>query len=133
MGDRIKTMKKIPSIIVCLATVLAFSGCKTDYEEFYFKGTVIYGEMCSSMMVGYLMEIEKPSGVGDTITYNGTFYKNAVMAYRAPRPLKKDETVIGVAYKYKDFAALNCLLVPLYTLPELSIISVDEDPSVLGE
>jgi len=124
-------MKRLSSIIVSMAAVLAFSGCKTDYEEFYFKGTVITGEMCSSMMVGYLMELEQPAGVGDTITYDGTFYKNAVMAYRAPRPLKKNETVIGVAYKYKDFAALNCLLVPLFNLPELSIISVDEDPSVL--
>ena len=117
--------------LIALTLLACLCGCDRKYEEFYFKGTVLSVEMCNSTGMGYLMEIESPAGLGDTVTHNGKLYRNAVMAYRAPRPIMKGETVVGVAYRHRDFAAYNCLVPPLHTLPELGLISVDEDPSVI--
>lgn len=123
-------MKRLSTLLLTLVTLLSVS-CKRDYEEFYFKGHIIDAKECSSTQIGYLMVIDKPEGVGDTITYRGKLYENAVMAYQASRRLKADETIYGVAYFYKNFATYNCVGLYYYTLPEISLISVDEAPSVI--
>ena len=122
-------------LLPCMALMLSLlaAGCKRNYEEFYFKGTVIDGFLCSGTMVGYAFCVEKPAGIGDTLTVGGTRYVNVVYGYRAPRRLSVGETTYGVAYLYKDFSALNCVVLPLHRLPEMQIISVDEEPSVVGE
>lgn len=108
-----------------------FTGCHKA-EEFYIKGKVIYaGLLCSTYNLGYLIEVETPQGIGDTVTLNGKLYHNAVMGYRAPRIMKDGEEFVGVAYEYPNFAQYNCQVVYFERLPQLFMLSVDEDPSVL--
>lgn len=121
-------MKPLPLLA---ALALALTSCGGDYEEFYFKGTVLDVEICSASSMGFLMQIESPAGLGDTATFNGHLYHNAVMAYRPPRPIYAGDTIVGVAYLHRDFAAYNCLVPPQHNLPELGLISVDEDPSLI--
>lgn len=123
--------RKIIGMTAFFVALAALGGCKRNYEEFYFKGTAVSMINCSSRMMGYVIEVEKPEGVGDTVTIGGVHYKNAVLAYRAPRIIKQEETIYGVAYVHRDFGALNCVVVPLFTLPEWGLISVDEKPEVI--
>ncbi len=119
--------------LVAVATIMTTS-CKKEYEEFYFKGTVIGGELCGSpeSPQGYMMVIEKPTDIGDTITYMGRFYENVIMGYgKNTRSLTDGEVVYGVAYIFKNYAAMNCSGVFQYKLPEMVMLSVDEDPSHL--
>ena len=115
------------SVLLLLAVLLLATACKRDYDEFYFVGRVVGAELCSATTMGYLVEVEKPLAIGDTITVQSGTLSNAVMAYRAPRKLVKDERIFGVGYLTKDFAALNCIGIYNYNLPEMIILSVDED------
>lgn len=126
-------MKKIAASLLFLFVIVSITSCKRNYEEFYFKGKVVDGQFCAATQMAYMIEVEYPEGIGDTITLNGVHYKNAVMGYRPPRLLKADETVYGVAYFYKDYAAYNCMFIFYDNLPEMFLLSVDEDPSVVGE
>ncbi len=117
-------MKK--TLILAILSLLLFSSCK-DYEEFRFVGKVVGAEMCTSTVVGYVIDLSLPDTLGGTITIGGTTYNHAVMAYRASRALKKDEVVFGVGYLTESFSALNCFGLIDNNLPEMILVSVDED------
>ena len=87
--------------------------------------------MCSASSVSYLIEVAQPTTIGDSITVDGVHLKNAVMAFRSPERMKIDDTIYGVAYNTHDFAALNCAVLYFTSLPEIVLMSVDEDPSVI--
>ena len=118
------------SLLLPLALLL-LAGCKRDYEEFYFKGVVLGAEICNLQTDTYIIDIEYPEGIGDTLTYDGALHKNVVFGYKPPRRVMVGDTLIGVAYQYKSFAAFNCYLTLTYDLPEYFLLSVDEDPSVI--
>lgn len=107
------------------------SGCFADYEEYYFKGKVLGGDMCTGTRPMYLIEVEKPQGVGDTLTVDGKLHRNVVMGHRASRLMKDGETVYGVAYNTADYAAYNCFMIFDYQLPEVVLVSVDEDSTTV--
>ncbi len=117
-------MKK--TLILSLS-FLFFIACNRDVDEFRFKGKVVGAEMCTSSLMGYVIDISYPDSLGGSIMIDGTTYNHAVMAYRSSRLLKKDEVVYGVAYFTKSFAALNCLGLINSDLPEIVLLSVDED------
>lgn len=120
--------KRAIGLMLCVVALLA--SCKRNYEEIYVKGRVVGAEMCSSNRLGYLMEMEYPAEIGDTITTYYGHFNNAVMAYEAPRRLEKDEVVYGVAYVTRDYAALHCVGLYNYTLPEIVLLSADEDSTI---
>lgn len=116
---------KIFLIIIFISTLLVSCG---DDEEFRFVGKVIGGRLCSPSLVGYIIEIQSPDDIGGTITIGNTTYNNTVMAYRASRILHNGEIVYGVAHKTSSFAALNCQGLIEEDLPEIILLSVDEEP-----
>ncbi|MBP5535559.1 MAG: hypothetical protein J6X62_02070 [Bacteroidales bacterium] len=128
MNNTSRTLLTIAAIMLATGMTAA---CKRDYEEFYFAGRVIGAELCSSTTMGYMIQVDRPSNIGDTITLGEAVQENAVMAYRSPRKLVKDERVYGVAYLTKDFAALNCIGIYNYKLPEMVLLSVDEDSATV--
>ncbi|MBQ9474151.1 MAG: hypothetical protein IJU81_07050 [Bacteroidales bacterium] len=125
-----QAIKITTTVLTMLALITLSTACKRDYEEFYFVGRVVGAELCSARTMGYMIEVEKPAGIGDTITVPAGVMRNAVMAYRSPRKLVKDQRIYGVGYLTEDFAALNCLGMYYYTLPEMILLSVDEDSNV---
>ncbi len=120
------------SIIALFLTSVLLGSCNRDIEEFRFVGKVVDAQMCSSTMYGYVIDIMSPDSLGGEITTSGTTYHHAVMAYRASRALRKNEVVYGVAYFTKSYAALNCLGLINNDLPEVILLSVDEDSTTFG-
>ena len=109
------------------AAVLLLAACNSDIEEFKFTGHVVGGELCSSSQTGYVIDILTPDSIGATYTSAGGKFDHAVMAYKAPRRLKADDTISGVAYFTESYAALNCFGIIDNGLPEIILLSVDED------
>lgn len=120
-------MKRI-CIVVIPVVLFFFASCNRDIEEFKFTGKVIGAELCSSTQVSYIIDITSPDSIGDTIRLNSVRYDHAVIAYKSTRRLALDEIVNGVAYFTKDYAALNCVGVFNSQLPEIILLSVDEEP-----
>ncbi len=121
------------SLFAILLTTVLLGACNSDIEEFRFVGKVVDAKMCNSSMLGYVIDITSPDSLGSDITTAGGTYHHAVMAYRASRALQKDEIVYGVAYFTKSFSALNCLGLINNDLPEIILLSVDEDSTTFGD
>lgn len=120
------------ALLAVTAASVCFCGCKKSYEEFYFKGIMRYGGWCTANAPSYLIEVIAPAGIGDTATLGGTLYHNCLMAYQSPDLIKGSDTVYGVAYLVHDYAALHCNLVFFPNVPEMGLLSVDEDPATVN-
>ena len=103
-----------------------FTGCNNDIDEFQFTGRVVGAEFCSSSEIGYIIELLAPENIGDTITISSGRFDNAVMAYKSTRRLYESDTIKGVAYLTKSYAALNCFGLIDNGLPEMIILGVDK-------
>ncbi|MBP5547971.1 MAG: hypothetical protein J6X58_03645 [Bacteroidales bacterium] len=112
---------------VALAATLLFAACNNDIDEFRFKGHVVGAEMCSSSQIGYVIDILSPDSIGGEILLDGATYRNAVMGYKASRILHQGDTFYGVAHFTESYAALNCFGLINNNLPEVILLSVDED------
>ena len=120
-------MKKSIFTILTLTTILLVA-CNRDIEEFRFTGKVVGGELCSNSQVAYILDIISPDSIGGEYTNSSGNYKNAVIAYRSSRILSQNDTIYGIAYMTKNYAALNCFGVIDNNLPEVILLSVDEEP-----
>ena len=114
-------MKKILLAIITITTVL-LAACNRDIEEFRFKGVVVGGELCSNSQLAYILDIKSPERIGGS-------YTNAIIAYRSSRMLYQGDTIYGIAYLTKSYAALNCFGIIDDNLPEAILLSVDEEAS----
>lgn len=114
-------------LIVISTIAILLGACNRDIEEFRFVGKVVGAELCSSSQTGYVIDIIAPDSIGGEITLSDGTYHNAVMAYRTSRRLVKDEVIYGVAYFTESYAALNCYGLIDNGLPEMILLSVDED------
>ena len=85
-----KNVKRLLGLLVVVALVSAsvLLACKKTYVEEYYSGRVVGVEMCNTRTNGYLIELDSPKGVGDTMTLGSKFYKNLVIGYEAPTRLK---------------------------------------------
>lgn len=120
------TFNRIKVILICSAVML-MAACNHDVDEFKFKANVVAAGWCSASQPYYILDIISPDSLGEPLTSNGVTYRNAVRAYKASRLLYSGDTIYGVGYFTKSYSALNCNTVPDYTLPELILLSVDEE------
>ncbi len=111
---------------ILFMTVLV-GGCNSDIDEFRFSGRVVGVAPCNSSMVGYIIALDTPDSVGDTISIDGTLHRNTVIGYRSPRMLSDQEYLYGVAYATHNFAAINCMGLFNVQLPEVILLGVDEE------
>ena len=65
--------------MVAIVSLLIFVACKKTYVEELYSGKVVGVEMCNTRTNGYLIELDTPKGVGDTMTLGNKFYKNLVV------------------------------------------------------
>lgn len=103
------------------------ASCNSDVDEFKFTGRVVGARMCSSSQLGYIIDIITPDSIGKSVTIDGIQYKNAVIGYRASRMLYSDDTIVAVGYVTKSYSNLNCMGDISLGLPEVVLLSVDED------
>ena len=106
--------------------MVLLAACNNDIEEFRFTGRVVDGWMCSASQMGYIIDIQSSDELGTEYTKEGQTYSHAVIGYKAPKRLYQDDTVSGVAYMTKSYAALNCLGIIDEDLPEMIILSIDK-------
>ncbi len=121
-------MKKILLAIITITTVL-LAACNRDIEEFRFKGVVVGCELCSNSQLAYILDIKSPESIGGSYTNASGTYSNAIIGYRSSRMLYQGDTIYGIAYFTKSYAALNCFGVIDNDLPEAILLSVDEEAS----
>lgn len=110
-----------------LSLVLLTTACNRDIDEFSFKGHVVGADMCSSSQIGYIIDIISPDSLGKQATIGGTEYNHLVMCYRASRKLYKDDTINAIGYFTESYARLNCFGIINQGLPEVILLSVDEE------
>lgn len=122
-----KNIKRLLGLAVIVAAVSVLFACKKTYVEEYYSGKIVGIEMCSTRTNGYLIELDSPKGVGDTITIGNKFYKNLVVGYEAPVRLKDNQKISGVMYQTKGYANINCMMVDTRGLQEVIILTVDEE------
>ncbi len=124
-----KSVKRILGLatMVAIVSLIVFVACKKTYVEELYSGKVVGVEMCNTRTNGYLIELDSPKGVGDTITIGSKFYKNLVVGYEAPVRLKDNQKISGVMYQTKGYANINCMMVDTRGLQEVIILTVDEE------
>ena len=114
-------------VVVALVSVSVLLACKKTYVEEYYSGRVVGVEMCNTRTNGYLIELDSPKGVGDTMTLGSKFYKNLVIGYEAPTRLKDNQKISGVMYQTMGYANINCMFANTRSLREVIILTVDEE------
>ena len=119
-------MRKI-TLLSIVTAILLLGACNRDIEEFRFTGHVVGAEMCSSSQIGYIIDILEPDSIGSTYSNGDGTFRNAVMGYKASRLLHQGDTIAGVAYFTESYAALNCFGIIDNDLPEVILLSVDEE------
>lgn len=117
----------IRTLVIALITTTLLGACNRDIEEFRFTGHVVGAEMCSSSQIGYIIDILEPDSIGSTYSNSNGTFRNAVMGYKASRLLHQGDTIAGVAYFTESYAALNCFGIIDNDLPEVILLSVDEE------
>lgn len=124
-----KNVKRLLGLLVVVALVSAsvLLACKKTYVEEYYSGRVVGVEMCNTRTNGYLIELDSPKGVGDTMTLGSKFYKNLVIGYEAPTRLKDNQKISGVMYQTMGYANINCMFANTRSLQEVIILTVDEE------
>jgi hypothetical protein len=124
-----KSVKRILGLatMVAIVSLLIFVACKKTYVEELYSGKVVGVEMCNTRTNGYLIELDTPKGVGDTMTIGSKFYKNLVVGYEAPALLKENQKISGVMYQTKGYANINCMWFDIRNLQEVIILTVNED------
>lgn len=114
-------------VVVALVSVSVLLACKKTYVEEYYSGRVVGVEMCNTRTNGYLIELDSPKDVGDTMTLGSKFYKNLVIGYEAPTRLKDNQKISGVMYQTMGYANINCMFANTRSLQEVIILTVDEE------
>jgi hypothetical protein len=114
-------------VVVAIVSVSVLLACKKTYVEEYYSGKVVGVEMCNTRTNGYLIELDSPKGVGDTMTLGSKFYKNLVIGYEAPTRLKDNQKISGVMYQTMGYANINCMFANTRSLQEVIILTVDEE------
>ncbi|MBR7167211.1 MAG: hypothetical protein IKD33_00180 [Bacteroidales bacterium] len=124
-----KNVKRLLGLlaVVAILSVSVLLACKKTYVEEYYSGRVVGVEMCNTRTNGYLIELDSPKGVGDTMTLGNKFYKNLVIGYEAPTRLKDNQKISGVMYQTMGYANINCMFANTRSLQEVIILTVDEE------
>lgn len=102
-------MKKIAFVLVAILA-LTMVGCK-HHEEFSFSGRVVGYEICQSMNdFAYLVSLESPSDIGDSILIveDSTRRGHVIAVYQSPRILKIGKHISGSIYLDNNYNQAHC-------------------------
>ena len=89
---------------------LVLVGCK-HHEEFSFSGKVVGYEICHSMNdFAYLVSLESPSDIGDSILIveDSTRRGHVIAVYQSPRILKIGRHISGTIYLDDNYNQAHC-------------------------
>ena len=120
-------MKKIKIIItialIMLVNVFLLTRCK-DQNWNSLEGTVIGYEYCTSNIRGYLIEVQKPVGIGENIVINETYYSNVVKTYSQQTTALQIGDQITGSYQFLTDSSICRIcetLYQIYYVPEVVV------------
>jgi hypothetical protein len=120
-------MKKINIIItialITIISVFLLIRCKKQSRS-TIEGTVIAYEYCTNNVKGYLIEVQKPEGIGENIVINETQYSNVVKTYSQPiNSLHIGDQIMGNYQILTDTSICRVCedLYQVYDVPEVTI------------
>lgn len=98
--------KALPIVAICL-----LASCR-HYDEVSFSGTIVGGEFCQSNEIGWLVSLDSPLDMGDSVRLdNGdtTRYGNVIMAFQSPRQFKVGHHISGTFHIDNNFSKAHCM------------------------
>ena len=120
-------MKKVNIIItialIMIVSVFLLTQCK-EQNWSSLEGTVIGYEYCTSNIRGYLIEVQKPVGIGENIVINETHYSNVVKTYSQPTTALQIGDQITGNYQFlmdASFCRVCEALYQIYDVPEVIV------------
>lgn len=103
-------MKRFSFLFFVFVTVFVLTSCK-HHDEFAFSGKVVGYEICQSMNdFAYLVSLESPSDIGDSIMIveDSTRRGHVIAIYQSPRILKIGRHISGTIYLDNNYNAAHC-------------------------
>lgn len=122
--------------IPLVSILLLAAGCKSDKDDFEFKGTVcgyhqctLSGASISEQDWGYIIDLESPSSIGgqyfEDIDGKHIEHNNAVLLYKTRTRLKDGETVSGRMYLDEEYSKAYCSYHAKLDIPEGVCTAID--------
>ncbi len=120
-----------------LAGAMFFVGCEkekktelmsetmvSNINDVNFKSVVIGTEKCSENIVGYLMDVCYPEGIGDSLRLSGILYSNVVKTYSVPQQSFNIGDTVSGTYQNKPDSLCDRIcsaMNPYYDVPEIIV------------
>ena len=89
-----------------------------------FQSVVIGTEKCSENIVGYLMDVCYPEGIGDSLRLSGILYSNVVKTYSVPQQSFNIGDTVSGTYQNKPDSLCDRIcsaMNPYYDVPEIIV------------
>ena len=105
-----KNSLKLLTAVLALCFAFLSVSCR-QHDEFSFSGTIVGYEICQSMNdFAYLVSLESPAGLGDSIMIveDSTCHGNVIAIYQSPKLLKIGRHIDGTIYLNNNFNAAHC-------------------------
>lgn len=124
-------MKK--TILLSLLSLLFFSACKKNYDDFEFSGTVCGYMQCtlitqpiSEQDYGYYVSLDTPDTIGkEYYDPAGVRYENCVLLYRTYDRFKANQKISGRMYLDDSYSKAYCSYHSTMDIPEAVCVSLD--------
>ena len=135
-----KILKKLPiaaTVALLVAGAMFFAGCEKEKKTelmsetkvpningVNFQSVVIGTEKCSENIVGYLMDVCYPEGIGDSLRLSGILYSNVVKTYSVPQQSFNIGDTVSGTYQNKPDSLCDRIcsaMNPYYDVPEIIV------------
>ena len=134
-----KLRKYLPLMAAALlaGAMLLFAGCEKEKKTelmsetkvpningVNFQSVVIGTEKCSENIVGYLMDVCYPEGIGDSLRLSGILYSNVVKTYSVPQQSFNIGDTVSGTYQNKPDSLCDRIcsaMNPYYDVPEIIV------------
>lgn len=113
----------ITLILITIVSVVFLIRCEEQNQN-TIEGTVIGYEYCTSNIRGYLIEVQKPLGIGENIVINETQYSNVVKTYSQPTTALQIGDQITGSYQFLTDSSICRIcetLYQIYYVPEVVV------------
>ncbi len=135
-----KILKKLPIVATAallMAGAMFLAGCEKEKKTelmsetkvpningVNFQSVVIGTEKCSENIVGYLMDVCYPEGIGDSLRLSGILYSNVVKTYSVPQQSFNIGDTVSGTYQNKPDSLCDRIcsaMNPYYDVPEIIV------------
>ena len=130
-------MPIVATVALLVAGAFLFAGCEKEKKTelmsetkvpningVNFQSVVIGTEKCSENIVGYLMDVCYPEGIGDSLRLSWILYSNVVKTYSVPQQSFNIGDTVSGTYQNKPDSLCDRIcsaMNPYYDVPEIIV------------